>query len=1657
MQQQHHPKDIQTYQKGVNIDDDQEIVGASGKGWAVDSNNMRPTPVNAHQGATDKIGGEVVKYANVDNRCINGTFLPLFGNYECIGSIEVLGRVVEFWADRDKQQLPFVRVNGWVVLFPKTLQKFPITVDNPLQLHKNDSCVGGEVMATDFKIPPFVLNVDDMLKESGIDPATNLRNQAKFPCSQKYFDDFDIVKYQVQLNRPVDHPIFVEITGASSTSNAIGRVETNGAGGLKVGTYQYSIRFTNAAGDITIFSENTPLIPVPKAISAASTQYPGAKTYGAIASTGTSFAIHLRFRVTNLLDYDTIEVKRTKFTLGAVIGSPGIEEIVAKIAIGPQEFSIIDFYDRSDTAIEPALPEDTVDSMSSIEAAKAIRYYNSRLFLMNIKYESRDLTGKVVFDQKNGKEMYPFTQSLGKQGYSDVYNDVYRKSYMRGERYGFATVFYDTNGARSFALDVPNNTDVQMPQRRDRVIGDSFQQSTSLLSNFRFARAATSDGVVLVDHTYEIFDLPQGGTEQAVQKTQLGVGAGNASASKVVLNIVSSGSKNNVNVYRAFHPTSDADSDVQEHNYLINYQVDERAPGGSPLAYNPKGFAPNFYALGRVLAGINTMPSWVKAFSVARTAPAGRVKTQGLGFYRLRTGSFNAGGAGMGKEADAVWWHSPDVHSGIVDFNAIIGNVGAGGYKYEIVSPLGMFAELYYGVNGGVAHPSDSGIDMVCYTRILQDNGTINPNSGGAAFSVNGVVSAGDRYVTWGSWRNVGFNSNTPYKQFTINNIINEGIGSAHRGQPFRINLATSLYANIFTGGDLNFPDTGVRNWHEPLYVANIVDNNASVPASFIQEFYETGTYVKVESIIGLGDGTTTVYPLVDERWEDCIPALQSTFPTAQADRYVFIRDSNLNEEVWMNVTFKSAAQVTIIKNDILNNGFYLSTQPDGVQYQVKGIYTHTVNSLIKLFNIVFNQVDANGLPFIPSQGEQIVVRYNHNAPIEIFGGDTFVGEFNFCPIDCLYENNNNGKPVGGNGSADDFVVNRPFVYPRYDIDENVFIVLDTQGAFVNKIQNNNRLAFVTAANGRPGKVRQMLVNSVIESKINTALDFGANTFSNRFPQMHYVMRPYSWKASDPTDNIYANYYSVDYSSPPIITSSDSGDFGYGGFRFNPSNNADYAALPVNLKHFSKPKTGFREQTHFCSQVIWSQRRPINQFGSPGILTFPPLNVFDLGDETGPIKFAWDAISGNGTNLYAVTEHGIAMLLTEKRILTELSGNQLAAIGSTSSTIVQEAIWISKNIGMNDEWWRSKAEWDNSLYFTNKVSSYRLSDNKIFDIGKGMEGSKYYKRLREVITSVGPGYSTPLTAVYDIFHDEYWFNACKFVKKLGFYTQAQLGFPPVGMYVNFYQAGQIAPALPITYAVSKNDIISVVNDQIINIDLRFLANTTSPITICNNQTLPFNVWHDITIPANGPAPGVILVTIQPGECYEFTQTDPLFTRKWNASKITLTLCRLPVWSEKTGGSWIGNFEYMFDRYTAIDEKMFASRGATTWELNKGFIMNGKAVEGWTLQTSCGGPDYFGVSKEFIRLRIAGEGEPQRVDFYDSIEQFDANAPEATLDIVTNPQFHLKDYGAFEQYVPRRIAPPRNRMQGRKILFKMSHNIAQRYRIVDTTLQFKPLI
>jgi hypothetical protein len=1277
---EHHQKDIRTNSSGATYDIDKELSGSENKGTYFDSENGRVSSDRGNKGSWEKIRGEELIHSTQQS-----------GDWFNMCSIPVNNDKFEIWVKKNGTDDPYIAVNGQIM---GQSSDMPWLYEHRIQFDENESCIGGEVMLTDFNVSPMIFSIKDIK-----DAFTN--------GDLTYFDDFNPDLYYINLTTPLDIPIFT------------GLVNVGGGGGLPVSSNQYSLRYVNEDGDFTNWGPLTPAIPVVQSLSAASSQFPNIKTYGSPADLAnvTSYGINLKFRVTNINNYDFIEIRRISYNTES--GPDFVPQgfIVAKIDIQPGEVSVQEFLDPRDSNVEIILADnEEAGELGGIELAN---------------FETPSKIADVNFLNYNGKLIFPVVEALGKAGFSDPVTHTYKKNYPSNEKFSFAINLYDGFGGSAFTVENAGLNNVQAPSRRDVMSQDSIDLSTGSVT----AAAVNS----LVTKTFEVFDH-----ENAISK--------NDRCS--FKNIMKKGRKwySTVNElcpgvngswveaeeigYNPYRPTDKNDS-VEGHNYIVNHKV---RTSGDTFNYEPKGFGCDYYSRGFAIGGIENLPSWAKSFSVVRSDRAGRVVCQGIGMYSLNKGDFASfyNNAAATKETNKLWFTSPDIESGLID-QGILDDMSANpqNYSVQFSSPLGFFSEVFSFEKNLETSNRDRLVDMVAYARVLRDDGQINPGES-ASMGVNG-------YVAYNRYRN---NNNAGQGAFNVPEGGNKEFSlggfefvSDGRSSYFELETVGNIYNISNTGGAGNndFDDQGMKDFTEPFYIVNIIRNGAEVPDSNINSYYSTGHYQKIESIIGLGEGTSgQSFVLVDERWEDCIPSLTATGFNNTGESFLDLTDSQQSVRKCFNVTYKTPAEISVIINDISLNGFH--TTPGGVN--VQGIYTHSVDADGNI------TIEFDNSITIPSEDERIIIRYDKTRPIRFFGGDTVVGENTFCPID---------KETDGSqsGADEQFDFNIGFPFRKFDINPRHYIVKKAN-ATIDRIQNDNTLSL--------GFIRQMIIMYACESRISSALSFNGQFPSEFYPLTNYIMRPNRWSDSSFDSGVIDDIVDDNNMQPDYFEDypEEYNFWKFGGFRFDQQFNTDYSVKGPKL-YFSKPKVGFTEENKFCTGVAWSLPRSINQQNSPGLKNFPASNRYFVSDDNGEIKFLYDArTGGKGDNLYVVTESGTCLLLTKKAILSNISADDLTT--TSVDTFISNEYWISRSIGSDGEMWRGKAEGSvefntdggreerESLFFPNRHSVYRLTENQLAEVLK----DKYYTRMHPSLQGVSNDYDVHIAGHYDKNHNEYW-------------------------------------------------------------------------------------------------------------------------------------------------------------------------------------------------------------------------------------------------------------------------------------------------------------
>ncbi len=1563
MKQQNHPHDIRTTSAGVDMDTDQELHPKK-EGAVVDRHNMRTTGMDGHNEASSKIKGEEILYPNIDNRCNAGSGLPLSITYECVGVEEINGHIIEFWADRDDLEDAIIRIDGLIVL---QSEDFPLQAEFPLQIAKNESCIGGEIYLTDFNSTPMLFNINDLLLNSGVDAGGEIGS-----CTPKYFEDFNLQEHILVLNRTLEHPVFIKLdTNIASYDYVFGGT------GLPVGYVTYSHRYVTTLGERTGFSAPTPQIPILKTVSSSCDQYPNSKAISKDPdiSAPTIYGSHIRIRVNNTGNYDSIEIRRDSWIAGSYFGTPASSVICGRIAILPGQFGILDLLDKGGFE-EATSSEDTANVMTAIARAKAIRYFNNRLYLMNVEYESRDVEETVtMIDEGLTSVMFPAIRKIYKDGHSDPHKAAYYKSTMRGEKHGYGVVLWDEQGQSSFAKNIGGAENFQMPQRRELT-----SALTEGVSYYGTVKAAHVDGILGyndgIGQTHEVFDLVN-----AVEKSDncayaniLTSGERSESDMDYVtdidhgncpsISIEGWGTPVNMNQmgYWPWLPVSQDDDRCDHLNW--NPVIAVGVKDGFSTPYHPKGFSPEYYSAGVAFKGVESLPSWAKAFSIVKTPPATKVVAQGLAYYQM-VGSEGDLGTNTFKKNDQIALYLPDLDVNIGINTTIVDDIRADptAFRIKVVSALGFFTEMASFLESttfGIIE-RDRCVDLITYARIIEDRaGGINPFSGDSENLDAGIVDPADsntHYTGFGKWRAGAWSIVSEFPNGVASGASSEFeilgfddyVSQSARSNYFVVTVDRDIFDTGSTDGDLDTNDTNVQNWHEPLYVVNIIRVSADVPVTNATRFESTGHYQKLSSIVGISDGSVNQsYELVDERWEDCrvSPNGEVQNDYSSLYRFVWIKLVDETELRWVNIDNITAGALTSILTDISNNGFAVLTDASGT-YSVYGVYktAETTDYTAKIFSVVFAHSSLGydvGI-FIPLEGSEVIVKYDNRIPVRVFGGDTWINESIWAVKDKEFMDNgkniNNGDKDTGNGVGD-FRLSIPFPYKRMRANPRQVIARNTSG--VNKTQNGY-WANVSPLGIHNMSIRQIITMWTAESRVNLSFAFNDESTPHNqdqtFPLKNYIQRPCKWKEGQfgtndaaviYADNNIAIEYEADYGEEYL-------NWKYGGYRFLPQINLDYSNVDNTRAYSSVPQIGYVDQNKFCTRIIWSEKRPINVQDSPSVQTFFSQNIYDISDNTGAIKRAFDAISGKGNNLYAFTDSGVCLLLVDKRVIHEINANELATVGSDVGGI-QNELWLNKEIGMNDEMWRSAGEYSNLLSWVNKNSAYVLSENSIIDIGR----KGYHSYIKSnFLDNLNEGYADKITGVYDVLHNEYWCN------------------------INLYHE--------------------------------------DPLKVTKRPTLSYGHVNQ---------------------------------------------------------HWEGTNDYNFDKFLSFNNETYGMSGMETYSLNKGTIISGEQILAFITQVSAASSMGYGSSrvsvsdKEFIRIRVSSDNKPTKVEFFSDLAGLLINDVKATLDTIANP-LALKDYNGFEQYIPRETIS-RDRMQGRLLIFKISHNLDENFKVVSTDIQYKPL-
>lgn len=1667
------PENHEEYTKlvggGIGADSNYEIGGVVNQDKYLRGKNLRVTSKKNSLGV-ERIDGEQLLYDYQPN--------PGADKYICILATDINSHIITIWASTEWSEE--VHTDGIMCIDDVIMlqsDKFPVRHIHIMDSDKNENCLGGELYVTDNNLPPMYFNIQDIIDNynSG---------------SQKYFDLFDYKDYTVNLRLPINMLMFDGIKDIGS------------GGGLPTGLYSYSYRLKSDSGDATNWSMSTPQIIVPNNyIQDGDTinffKYQDTKGSDSNNEYGTIYAIVLRLRIDNRYGYDYVEIKRVSYNNNEGLGYIPEARIVQRIPIEKNQFSILEIIDGNATQTDNVAvsSDDLTNSSAIIRRAEAIRYFKNKIILANIEYEDRKVE-EIDFEYKLSPEselkMNPILRYLGEEGYKNIYNNSYIKSFMNDEKYGFSIIFWDDNFERTFVVPIEDFKNYKFPSKRQSITGDSLSRKE--LDNM-YHYGSPYIKTELIDDSFEISETfnnvlntsltkysdypPSPGDEYEDEGLSWAFGKSSGlHPTSFVANITKNSfappwgsvDANNVGL-RLRNPTSDSDLENRR-IYGGSSMVGSRESGGYiNISLKPNGTYSHYYALGISLEGISNIPDWVKAFSIARTKPAGFVVSQGLAVYNMpKISVFNTEPDFRDKKSlNKIDCFFTDIKSGVLsskEVENILNNPSQ--YKIQVVEALGFFSEVYNSspiwtnpddtnpiVDEGFAvsseldkmtYPTNADVipseknDIVVYAYIQNED--VMKDQNGADSGVQSGASCpfpsgiGSNQVSMGYFRNpttptpTEILSSTLYeiKQIRINTDNAEGV------EYFEIELERDIYVTEeYRPGSYDkaawFNRDETKKFHEPVYIVNIIKTGANVTDSSIKEYISPSNLIKVESLVGISDGSPLQeYEIVDERIEDFY-SFETLKQDYGLDSFIYIDKNNGDERKrYINVTHSTPAELLVILDDIANQ---TTVYCGSLLY---GTYTATKTKIT--IDELYSQNQ-------PEAGDFIYVMYDNNKPISVFGGDTVSDKVLFaqyhreCSTQGFYS-----EPVYDKqkGTQVEQLIGYPWNHIRYPIT----IYKHQAKSGYNHIQIEREFTIYA--------IRQLVWMFISQSRANISFCYG-----EFYPNIGYVERPNLWNETlTEGENNVNDFYPTRYPN-------EKERWKLGGIRINQFPfNLDYSKIAEHDKFYYIKKFLSEDQLRYCTRIVWSQTRQVQSSDAPNLKTFRLLNYKDIADKFGDIRKLFISSDRYGDNLYAFCEQDIALLLVSKRTLSDASGNVIGTTGNSDSAFIAQEEW--QNIGEKNalqklhKW--TWAEDGNNAYYANKNGVFVFSEGnvKVTDITEGNR-DLLNKNIQEAFGTLFLNTDDSGKSIVELECLGYGFFDNKF-SEYGFITKR----PSVivnditkeeesDTNLNYYDVSQSNNIL-FEY-IYDDEVTSYRTLKIVNKSLALPGEEkTFYIRKTVNQELILKIYEDststttyITLPAEVKYFKLERL-ITPIDIYENFG-------EWVAEEINKDLLEssqnLFVYcSRETIKAWVSENEYRFDKVITVDGKRYGFRNLKTYALEKGDILNGENINFELTDSANPTKEALEQEKEFVRLQVNTAKditkENLQVDFLKPDEETLFSSINGT---------NTKKYGGYTNYIPRGFETGQ-RYQDNKVIFRIKYNGKEKIAITSVDIQYKIL-
>jgi len=1665
---ENHKEYTKFYGGGISADNTNEIAGVVNQDKYLRGKNIRVSS-KKNSSAAERIGGErlIHTYAEDNER------------YICILETNINSHKVTIWASIDWSETS--PTNGVMAIDDTVMlssDKFPVRHIHPFDHDKNENCLGGELYITDNNLPPMYFNIQDIIDNfnAGTD---------------KYFEDFDYKNYTINTLSPMNSLVF------------IGLKDTQGLNGLPGGQYSYQYRAVTENGERTNWSIPTPLIIVPFNVETQQNtifNFTGTKGKDGDNSIRTKYSPILKLRVDNEQCYDYIELKRISYNNGEGYGYSPLSSIVQKINISNNQFNVIEIIDSKDNEtdeIKLSTDDDVLNVSSIIKRAESIRYFKNKIVLLNIEYEDTTESNiNLEFTEIDNEIANPVLKFLGSSGHKDAKNSCYYRSNLNGEIETYSIVLWDENMQKILSIPIERLKNYKFPDKRKNLDGYTMSENNTLYLN-------EIEETVNNISPNSFFELPSQDTNivekvfEVVLNTNIDIG--NPIDNTDEINILDGEYTPN---YKPRTPVSDYDKRYKGRNVLGSTNVSTE--GYLQVDYSPDGFSPVFQSLGLSIYGIDNFPDWCKAFSILKTNSAKRVIAQGIAVYPLeekgqamlenitsgidgwtfdiKTGNLPSDTKtditkdvlvfddihtlrqAVKKSKKIVHVHCPDIESGFISesfIESLISDPSA--YKLQFIEPLAFFSDVMHAskssLNTGtsfdttavnLSHQIDMVTHAVCQNEDLMTGSMVGLD--------DGTVWT-DKYAYFGGNRAMKGSIITSLSMF-LNQLPSSDGFKTNIVSVSKIIENNSFYLEIEVEDDVwmnkDIVDFTARHWsqqevkkfHEHVYIVNIINDSAEIKDESLVKYQAPINYIKIKSTVGLcNNDDTQVFECVDERVED-----YKVRKTKKDINFIFIERNNVMLN-FINITEIETyfpGDISAIDYDIDNNSDSYCGKKIHGKYKTIGnfIYISTDYSYT-----VYTQ-NSTKIRF----GDKVIVMYNKNYPISVFGGDIMHNRaiFTYKDRECNNggniseyrdDNGDNSFQVSLSEYKNQFMLGVGMPFMQYKLNQNVKKCWIKDGI--------THYGFVTGKIHGLNFIRQWLWSYICQSRINLSYMYG-----DFYPNISYVERPLVWSVSNTTqENHIHSGYLTDY------TESEKEKWNMGGFRTNQitGKNPNYSTLPEHYKVFSQKFFLQEKNVKYCTRVIWSQTRPIQSFNAPNLKTFRPFNYKDISDKFGDGRKLFISSDRYGDNLYAFCENDIALLLVSKRTLSDASGNIIGTTGNSDSQFINQEEW--QNIGAKKglqklhKW--TWAEDGNRAFYANKngVFMFEEGQDKVKDITDGNRESI----INEVQESFGNLFKRTAEAGRNIveleclghgFYDNK-FNEYGFITKLPVVVANDMCFDtPEETNNNYYD---ITDCNNILFEILYNDEFS---DEVF---LKLIENSPLDITLNKSFYIRKVVAQDVTVRIYEDATSTLTEHILDAgdEYFKITRTVVSVNEfendaEWSVqviNKETLENVRnvFVYCTRENVKAWVSENEYIFDKIQTSNGKKYGFRNMKCYELESGNILNGEYIKAEIIDVINPDKEDLEQEKEFVRIQVNTQKELEEKDKL-SIDFLKDNQDTIHSSISGD---NMNKYGGYTNYIPRNPYTSK-RYQDNKILFRIMYNGKDNISITSVDIQYKIL-